>query len=99
MCDADLERSVPSMPYRPPTLLAIGMLLHQSEVRATRTLNEALGDLGLTARHFGVMLLMHRDNVTTQKDLVSRLITDKTGMVRIIDDLDRLGCLTRTPST
>jgi DNA-binding MarR family transcriptional regulator len=26
------------------------------------------------------------------------LITDKTAMVRIIDDLDRLGCLTRTPS-
>ncbi len=87
------------MPYRPPTLIAIGMLLHQSEVRATRTLNGALSSLGLTARHFGVMLLMHRDNVTTQKDLVARLITDKTAMVRIIDDLDRLGCLTRTPST
>jgi DNA-binding MarR family transcriptional regulator len=87
------------MPYRPPTSIAIGLLMHQYDVRATRTLNGALADLGLTARHFGVLLLMHRDDVTTQKDLVARLITDKTAMVRIIDDLDRLGCLTRTPST
>ncbi len=87
------------MPYRTPTSIAIGLLLRQSEVRATHALNAALGGLGLTARHFGVLLLMHRDGVNTQKDLVARLISDKTAMVRIIDDLERLGCLTRTPST
>jgi DNA-binding MarR family transcriptional regulator len=91
------ERS--SMPYRPPTTIAIGLLLRQFEVRASRALNGTLGGLGLTVRHFGALLLMHRDGVTTQKDLVAQLITDKTAMVRIIDDLDRLGCLTRTPST
>jgi DNA-binding MarR family transcriptional regulator len=76
----------------------LGLLLRQAEVKATRTLNEALADLNLTARHFGVLLLIHRDGVDTQKDLVARLITDKTAMVRIIDDLERSGCLTRTPS-
>ena len=87
------------MPDRTQTSITSGLLLHQFEVRATRTLNEALTGLGLTARHFRVLLVMHRDGVTTQKDLVARLITDKTAMVRIIDDLDRLGCLTRTTST
>jgi DNA-binding MarR family transcriptional regulator len=79
--------------------IMVGLLLHQAEVRATRTLNAALADLGITARHLGVMLLMRRDGVSTQKDLVARLISDKTAMVRLVDDLERLGCLTRTPST
>ena len=87
------------MPDQTQPSIVLGLLLHQSEVRATRTLNAALADLGITARHFGVLVIMHRDGVTTQKDLVARLITDKTAMVRIIDDLERLGCLTRTPST
>jgi len=77
----------------------LGLLLHQAEVRLTRMLNDALVDIALTARHFGVLLLIHRDGVDTQKDLVARLITDKTAMVRIIDDLERAGCLTRRTST
>lgn len=82
-----------------PSSIAIGLLLHQAEVRGTRAINAAVADLGLTARHFGAMMLMHHEGVTTQKDLVARLITDKTAMVRLVDDLERLGYLTRTPST
>jgi DNA-binding MarR family transcriptional regulator len=77
----------------------LGLLLHQAEVRATGTLSADLADLGINSRHFGVLLLIHRDHVDTQKDLVARLISDKTAMVRLIDDLERMGCLTRTPST
>jgi DNA-binding MarR family transcriptional regulator len=77
----------------------LGLLLHQAEIQATRTLNDRLANLGITARHFGVLLLVHRDGIDTQKELVARLISDKTAMVRLVDDLDRMGCLTRTPST
>ncbi|MFF2369302.1 MarR family winged helix-turn-helix transcriptional regulator [Agromyces sp. NPDC058110] len=76
----------------------VGVLLNQVHSVATERLNAALQPMNLTSRHAAVMFLI-RDRVETQRDLVVRLNTDKTGMVRMIDDLDRLGYISRTPST
>ncbi|MGH3705208.1 MAG: MarR family winged helix-turn-helix transcriptional regulator [Agromyces sp.] len=78
--------------------IEVGLLLHQVYTLATQRLNDALLPLNLASRHVTVMFLI-RDGVQTQRDLVARLNTDKTGMVRVIDDLERLGYVTRTPST
>ncbi|SIO20724.1 MarR family winged helix-turn-helix transcriptional regulator [Agromyces cerinus] len=78
--------------------IEVGLLLHQVYTLATQRLNDALRPMNLASRHVTVMFLI-RDGVETQRDLVARLNTDKTGMVRVIDDLDRLGYVTRTPST
>ena len=78
--------------------IEVGLLLHQVYTLATQRLNDALRPMSLTSRHVTVMFLI-RDGVQTQRDLVARLNTDKTGMVRVIDDLERLGYVTRTPST
>jgi MarR family transcriptional regulator for hemolysin len=77
----------------------VGLLLHQAQLRATHPLNATLEPLGLAARHFAVMLLMHRDGLDTQRDFVRALIADKSGMVRIVDDLERLEYVARTRST
>ena len=78
--------------------IEVGLLLHQVYTLATQRLNDALRPMSLTSRHVTVMFLI-RDGVETQRDLVARLNTDKTGMVRVIDDLERLGYVTRTAST
>lgn len=78
--------------------IEVGVLLHQVYGLATQQLNAALTPMNLSSRHVSVMFLI-RDGVRTQRDLVARLNTDKTGMVRMIDDLERLGHVTRTPST
>ncbi|KRC58601.1 hypothetical protein ASE14_18780 [Agromyces sp. Root81] len=78
--------------------IEVGLLLHQVYTEATQRLNDALRPMNLASRHVTVMFLI-RDGVQTQRDLVARLNTDKTGMVRVIDDLERLGYVTRTPST
>ncbi|RXZ46635.1 MarR family transcriptional regulator [Agromyces fucosus] len=78
--------------------IEVGLLLHQVYSLATQRLNDALRPMKLTSRHVTVMFLI-RDGVQTQRDLVARLNTDKTGMVRVVDDLERLGYVTRTPST
>ncbi|MFB9310568.1 DNA-binding MarR family transcriptional regulator [Agromyces hippuratus] len=78
--------------------IEVGLLLHQVYTLATHRLNDALRPMDLASRHVTVMFLI-RDGVQTQRDLVARLNTDKTGMVRVIDDLERLGYVTRTPST
>ncbi|RJQ87834.1 MarR family winged helix-turn-helix transcriptional regulator [Amycolatopsis panacis] len=82
----------------PPPTIRLGLLLRQAHRRAAAALNEALGPLGLTGRHFGVLLLIDRDGATTQRDLIRETGSDKAGMVRTVEDLERLGYLTRTRS-
>jgi DNA-binding MarR family transcriptional regulator len=79
--------------------IKLGLLLRQSHQRAAASLNGALSSLGLTGRHFGVMMLLHRDGVSTQRDLIRQTGSDKAGMVRTVEDLEKLGYLTRTQST
>ncbi|WP_407358413.1 winged helix DNA-binding protein [Microbacterium sp. LTA6] len=75
----------------------VGLLLHQVYALATKQLNAALLPTQLTSRHIAVMFLI-RDGVQTQRDLVAHLMTDKTGMVRVVDDLARSGYITREQS-
>src|SRR4051812_33355562 len=78
--------------------LRLGLLLRQAHQRAAAALNDALGPLGLTGRHFGVLLLIDRDGVSTQRDLIRETGSDKAGMVRTVEDLENLGYLSRTRS-
>ncbi|WP_342663016.1 MarR family winged helix-turn-helix transcriptional regulator [Glaciibacter superstes] len=54
--------------------------------------------MNLTARHVTTMFSI-RDGIRTHRDLVHQLHIDKTGMVRVIDDLEQLGFVSRTRST
>jgi DNA-binding MarR family transcriptional regulator len=87
------------MPKPRGTNLKLGLLLRRSHQRAAGSLNNALSSLGLTGRHFGVMMLLRRDGVSTQRDLIRQTGSDKAGMVRTVEDLDKLGYLSRTQST
>ncbi len=78
--------------------IEVALLLHRVYSTATRRLDSALRPMDFGSRHLAVMFLI-RDGVETQRDLVARLGADKTGMVRTVDDLERLGYVSRTPST
>lgn len=80
------------------TPLQVGLLLNRVYGLATQRLNAALRPMDLTGRHAAVMFLI-RDGVRTHRDLVGRLHTDKAGMVRVLDDLERRGFVSRTRST
>ncbi|MET7326660.1 MarR family transcriptional regulator [Nonomuraea sp. NPDC005650] len=84
---------------KPRVDLQLGLLLRQSHQRAAGALNNALSSLGLTGRHFGVMMLLRRDGVSTQRDLIRQTGSDKAGMVRTVEDLETLGYLSRARST
>jgi len=86
------------VPRPPDVKLRLGLLLRQSHRRAAVRLNGALSSLGLTGRHFGVLMLLRRDGVSTQRDLIAQTGSDKAGMVRTVEDLEALGYLSRTPS-
>jgi DNA-binding MarR family transcriptional regulator len=87
------------MPRHTRVSLRLGLLLRQSHQRAAAALNDALAPLNLTGKHFGVLLLIERDGVSTQRDLIRETGSDKAGMVRTVEDLENLGYLSRERST
>lgn len=76
----------------------LGLLLRQAHRRAAAALSDALAPMGLTGAHFGVLIMLSRHGVATQKQLIAALGSDQTAMVRTIDHLDQRGFLTRTRS-
>jgi DNA-binding MarR family transcriptional regulator len=80
------------------TPLEVGLQLHRAYAIATHELNAELRPMGLSARHVATMFLI-RDGIRTHRDLVHHLHTDKTGMVRVIDDLEQLGFVSRARAT
>jgi DNA-binding MarR family transcriptional regulator len=80
------------MPYE------IGPLLRRAHRRAANAFTEALRPLGLQSKHFGVLLALHRAGPLSQRQLIDRLDSDKSSMVRIIDELESRDLCTRTPA-
>jgi MarR family transcriptional regulator, lower aerobic nicotinate degradation pathway regulator len=78
--------------------MRLGLLLRQAQRRAAAILAAALAPLDLSGRHFGVMMLLARDGTSTQKQLLTDLGSDKAGMVRTVDELDRRGLVRRVQS-
>jgi DNA-binding MarR family transcriptional regulator len=81
-----------------PADYAIGFLLRQAHQRASSAFAEALEPLGIAGRHFGVLHNLSRSGPLSQRELVDRVATDKTSMVRTVDDLERAGLATRRPT-
>jgi len=79
------------------TPILVALQLFRAHTAATRRLNGALQQMGMDTRHLTVMFQI-RDGAQTHGELVRLLGVDKSAMVRTIDDLERLGFVTRTRS-
>jgi MarR family transcriptional regulator, lower aerobic nicotinate degradation pathway regulator len=75
----------------------IGRLLAVAHKRAARTFAEALEPLGLDGRLYGVLLAVARGGPMTQAQLVVELDTDKSAMLRTVDELEDRGLCVRQP--
>lgn len=76
----------------------IGPLLLLAHRRAARTFSEALRPLGIEGRHYGVLLNLHRHGALSQRGLIDLTGSDKSSMVRTVDDLEARGLAVRRPS-
>jgi len=75
----------------------IGFLLRRAHVRASAAFKAALAPLGIDARHFAVLHeLVHAPH--SQRRLVDLIGSDKSAMVRLVDDLERAGLVSRQVS-
>ncbi|GAA1304326.1 MarR family winged helix-turn-helix transcriptional regulator [Saccharothrix xinjiangensis] len=74
---------------------ALGLLLRQAHWRAASVMSEALRPLGVELRHFAVLIVLVERGATVQRDLVAATGSDKAGIMRVVDDLERRGLAVR----
>lgn len=58
-------------------------------------MTEALRPLGIELRHFAVLIVLADRGPTMQRDLADAAGSDKAGIMRVVDDLERLGLAVR----
>jgi len=73
----------------------LGLLLRQAHEYVASTIDAALAPFELERRHLVVLMRLVADGPLPQQALVDRTHHDKAAMVRIVDDLERLGLASR----
>ncbi|GAA4630881.1 hypothetical protein GCM10023196_058030 [Actinoallomurus vinaceus] len=74
---------------------ALGLLLRRAHWRAAAVMTEALRPLGIELRHFAVLIVLVDRGPTVQRDLAEATGSDKAGIMRVVDDLERRGLAVR----
>lgn len=75
-----------------------GLLLNMAHRAANRAFREALSGLNIDPRHFGVLLQLARAQPLSQRQLIDLLGTDKSAIVRTVDELEQRGLVVRGPA-
>lgn len=74
---------------------ALGLLLRRAHWHAAAVMSQALRPLGIEMRHFAVLIVLVDRGPTRQQDLVAATGSDKAGIMRVVDDLERRGLAVR----
>ncbi|MEV1064895.1 MarR family winged helix-turn-helix transcriptional regulator [Streptomyces sp. NPDC050263] len=74
---------------------ALGLLLRRAHWQAATVMTEALRPLGIELRHFAVLIVLVDSGPTVQRDLTAATGSDKAGIMRVVDDLERKGLAVR----
>ncbi|TMR96608.1 MarR family winged helix-turn-helix transcriptional regulator [Nonomuraea basaltis] len=77
---------------------SLGPLLRVAGQRASAAFTAALATLGIEGRHFGVMMNVVRHGPMSQRRLCELTGSDKSSMMRTVDDLEARGLAIRRPA-
>ena len=72
-----------------------GFLLNKAAQRIREATEGALKSFGLTGRHLGVLAVIHEKGSLLQWEIGRCIHVDRTTMVQIVDDLEKLGLVER----
>jgi DNA-binding MarR family transcriptional regulator len=91
------HRTTPRATDRPgdTSPFALGLLLRRAHWHAAAVMTEALRPLGIELRHFAVLIVLVDRGSVMQRDLAAATGSDKAGIMRIVDDLERKGLAVR----
>lgn len=86
----DLENSFPVS-----VLERMGFLLNRPGMRIREAMERGLEPFGLTGKHWGILLVLQEKGSLAQQEIGQCMHVDRTTMVQIIDDLERMGMVER----
>jgi DNA-binding MarR family transcriptional regulator len=72
-----------------------GFLLNKAAQRVREVYEEALKSTGLTAKHAGVLMILEEKGSLSQNELGKCAYIDRTTVVGLMDDLEKLGLVER----
>ncbi|MFD0852264.1 MarR family winged helix-turn-helix transcriptional regulator, partial [Actinomadura adrarensis] len=75
--------------------MGLGMLLSTAHNQSRARMNQALRPLGIDVRGFAMLLALPIYGPVSQRDLIRHTSIDKSTMVRVIDDLEEAGLVSR----
>ncbi|TDC69293.1 MarR family transcriptional regulator [Actinomadura sp. GC306] len=90
-----LERLLAGEGGRAADQAGLGMLLAKAHNQSRERMNEALRPLGIDVRQFAVLVALPLYGPVSQRDLIGRTGIDKSTMVRLIDELEHGGLVSR----
>jgi DNA-binding MarR family transcriptional regulator len=79
-----------------PIRRSLAFTLARAAHRVREGVERSLEPLGIRGPHLFILMMMRADGPMSQAALTKRLWIDRTTMVHIIDDLERLGLVERT---
>ena len=71
-------------------------LVGQAAQRASRLVNDALGEEGFRRHHFAVMTALAEDGAASQAELGRRVWLDRSDLHAVLNELERDGLVART---
>jgi MarR family transcriptional regulator, lower aerobic nicotinate degradation pathway regulator len=80
-----------------PVGAEIGLLLRLAHQRAAKAFTGALQPLDIEGRHYGVLTTLVRLGPVTQARLIQELNSDKSAILRTVDELEQRGLTVRQP--
>lgn len=80
----------------PPIILErMGFLLNRAALKQREMVEDALKPYGLIGKHLGILLLIQEKGALPQMEVGKCMYIDRTTMVDMIDDLEKLGYVER----
>lgn len=90
-------RRTEDRPLPPALARRTGFLLGKAAQRSAERLEEALGPIGIGAKHYGIMALVADEGPASQHALGEKLRVDRTTMTKLVDRLEGAGLAERRP--
>ncbi|HZB31635.1 MAG TPA: MarR family transcriptional regulator [Streptosporangiaceae bacterium] len=86
-------------PVRPPAPVAgrLGLLLDHAQLRLAELSGAALAPYGINGRHLAVLSVLAGGELLSQQEAARLLAIDRTTIVTLIDELERMRIVARHP--
>jgi DNA-binding MarR family transcriptional regulator len=73
----------------------VGFLLNKSAQKVREVYEEVLRPLNLTGKHYGILTVLEEKGVISQQEIGKCVYVDRTTVVGLLDDLEKLGLVER----